>query len=414
MDASNRTGTARAWGQEARRDGPAHACAGCESSALDPCQIPGALSFEPSWVREAVDRLEREVDLECRTRLLDSILAVHGVAAAPLLLGAVAAVSPGAVEAERRLREILVHQAGIESLVGRAMPLRAAAIDYWSQTEGTRHDVRLVLAADLERVHRAAGTDALTGLPNRRAWNERLAAAVNQAARYGEPLALAVLDLDDFKTLNDRHGHAAGDTALARVGRCITCSLRGSDYAARWGGEEFVILLPSTTKAGAVALLERMRACSRADASLPSPTISAGIASFPEDGRTPTELFAAADRMLSFAKASGKNRVAAYHEERRRYLRRNARIPVRFELAIGPGIPIDTVTLDVGGGGFSFAAHSALAPRTPVAGGITLGNSDPDAFRGHVVASAPSPPGYRIAVTFLEISESTRHKLAAG
>ena len=107
--------------------------------------------------------------------------------------------------------------------------------------------------------HRAA-TDGLTGLPER-PLGPRDAAAHGRPGRAGpaRPLSAVALDLDHFKALNDRHGHQAGDEALAAVGAALRSGVRASDFAGRWGGEEFVLLLPDTDAAGAVALAEKLR-----------------------------------------------------------------------------------------------------------------------------------------------------------
>ena len=95
-----------------------------------------------------------------------------------------------------------------------------------------------------------ASTDALTGLPNRRAMNDTLKRMAAHAGRSGEPLAAIAFDLDHFKTVNDRYGHEVGDAALSAVGECLRENLRDSDFAARIGGEEFLVLAPDTDVRG--------------------------------------------------------------------------------------------------------------------------------------------------------------------
>jgi diguanylate cyclase (GGDEF)-like protein len=105
-----------------------------------------------------------------------------------------------------------------------------------------------------------ASTDALTGLPNRRALQDTLKRMVAHAGRTLEPLAALAVDLDHFKQVNDRHGHDKGDEVLAAVGALLDESLRASDFASRAGGEEFCVLLPSTDLAGALEIAEKLRA----------------------------------------------------------------------------------------------------------------------------------------------------------
>ena len=112
-----------------------------------------------------------------------------------------------------------------------------------------------------ERTEEAARTDALTGLPNRRAFNEAFARALDAAGRRGQSVSLLVLDLDGFKLVNDRFGHAAGDEALVRVARALRGALRSEDEVFRWGGDEFAVLLPASGTQAAELVAERVAAC---------------------------------------------------------------------------------------------------------------------------------------------------------
>ena len=181
-------------------------------------------------------------------------------------------------------------------------------------------DLPTVAAAIAARLQRAAETtrearqDALTGLPNRAAFREACERARALAQRNAEPLALAMLDLDRFKAVNDTHGHSAGDEVLRRAALVIGKSLRGSDLLARWGGEEFVALLPNTNHKGAVQSLERALQALRqetfrgANGALFRVTFSAGVVQFPTASSV-EEAVAAADRWLYQAKSQGRDRV---------------------------------------------------------------------------------------------------------
>jgi diguanylate cyclase (GGDEF)-like protein len=146
--------------------------------------------------------------------------------------------------------------------------------------------------------------DALTGLPNRRAWDAALSTVVTRGARDGSSFCVAILDLDYFKRYNDSFGHPAGDRLLKTAAATWAARLRRSDLLARYGGEEFVVLLPDTTEAQAVALLDELRA-----ATPENQTFSAGVAVW--DGIEPEQaLLERADRALYTAKEAGRNRVA--------------------------------------------------------------------------------------------------------
>lgn len=157
-----------------------------------------------------------------------------------------------------------------------------------------------------------AATDALTGLPNKRAIADTLKRMVAQANRTSTPLAMLMLDLDHFKMINDQFGHGRGDEVLAGVGAALRSTIRDSDFAGRYGGEEFIVLLPSVDLDGATATAEKIRAAVAGItvASLDrSVTVSIGIALMPGHGNDPEALERASDRALYSAKRNGRNRI---------------------------------------------------------------------------------------------------------
>jgi len=156
----------------------------------------------------------------------------------------------------------------------------------------------------LAQVEALARTDALTGLPNRRAWDEHVEAERERARQNGHPLTLAMVDLDHFKRFNDAHGHVAGDELLAEVADVWRRALRAGDVLARYGGEEFAVLLPGCSTDEAVVLLERLRA-----ATPRGETCSVGMATC-EPGDSAATLGARADAALYEAKRAGRDRVA--------------------------------------------------------------------------------------------------------
>jgi diguanylate cyclase (GGDEF)-like protein len=168
---------------------------------------------------------------------------------------------------------------------------------------------------DFRRVASQATTDSLTGLANRWTFDEELALEWRRAERVGDPLALILLDIDDFKAINDGHGHQAGDDVLRKVGEVLAASVRQVDLAARYGGEEFAIVVPETDLEGAIDLAERLRKALASelielqDGTRLSVTASFGAA---VKGDLPggEKLVAVADDALYEAKRAGKNRVA--------------------------------------------------------------------------------------------------------
>jgi diguanylate cyclase (GGDEF)-like protein len=198
------------------------------------------------------------------------------------LRAAIAARVPDADEAARAgealerlllLDQSLIFDAYEHRLVAEARREHARALRYASNLEQQ-------VAERTRALEQLSRTDPLTGLRNRRAFLEELSREVNRAGRQRRPLAALYIDIDDFKGLNDREGHARGDEALAAVARALAATLRSTDAAARLGGDEFCILLPDTDDRQAAAIAARLRERVRA---LCAVTVSIGIATFEDD-----------------------------------------------------------------------------------------------------------------------------------
>jgi diguanylate cyclase (GGDEF)-like protein len=165
----------------------------------------------------------------------------------------------------------------------------------------------------LDRLRAQATIDPLTGCHNRRGFDEILGVEFQRARRYNRPLSLVLLDIDHFKTINDAFGHEVGDNALQRIGRAVRHTFRNTDSACRYGGEEFAMIFPETSKDEGYRLAERLRILIETlppNAEVPrSLTASFGVAAFPDDGNDISSMIRAADRALYLAKANGRNRV---------------------------------------------------------------------------------------------------------
>ena len=162
-----------------------------------------------------------------------------------------------------------------------------------------------------------AATDVLTGLPNNRSVHETLKRMAAQAGRDLTPLSAVLFDLDHFKQINDAYGHSKGDEVLAIVGATVAVEVRASDFVGRYGGEEFLVLLPNTDKAGAIEVAEKLRqALERIDVAEIGANISGsfGVAVLPDDAPEPDQLIRMADRAMYMAKSRGRNRVEAAGE----------------------------------------------------------------------------------------------------
>lgn len=174
---------------------------------------------------------------------------------------------------------------------------RAADVTELKQIEAEREGL-------LEKVQEMARRDSLTGLPNRRALEEQLPQAMARARRARSPLCVAILDIDHFKDYNDTHGHLAGDEVLRACAKAWDSALRGEDTIVRFGGEEFLVLLPDTSPEQATEIIERLRAKTPMGQSC-----SAGLACWDYD-ESIDDLLGRADKALYLAKASGRNQLA--------------------------------------------------------------------------------------------------------
>ena len=177
--------------------------------------------------------------------------------------------------------------------------------------------VALQVAAPIEnarlyaRVEQRARVDELTGLFNRRHFEERLKEEISRHSRYGNEFSILLLDLDNFKSYNDICGHPAGDILLSQIGKIVKSSIRDADQAFRYGGDEFAVILPQTARDDAYAVAERVREqiAGEMEKKATTVTCSIGLASYPSDGVIPGELVTVADTALYYAKRTGGNRV---------------------------------------------------------------------------------------------------------
>ena len=228
-----------------------------------------------------------------------------------------------AVMAGAALRALALGAALARHIAGplRQIAATAAAIaagDADARSDLERGDELGALAASLRtmvaHLRERATTDPLTGLLNHRAFHARLDEEIARAARSGRPLALLLVDLDDFRAINNTHGHQAGDRALVAIAAALRASLRAGDSAGRLGGDEFAALLPEADVIEALAMAERARAAVAAvaipagDATIRA-TTSLGVATLPRHARTRDDLIAAADRAAYAAKDAGKDCV---------------------------------------------------------------------------------------------------------
>ncbi|TMH24383.1 MAG: GGDEF domain-containing protein, partial [Betaproteobacteria bacterium] len=218
----------------------------------------------------------------------------------------------------------LLDKAGVAAIL--AALLAISALLFWlmtsvavSESRGAELAKRNREAALLrERLHEQAMRDRLTGLYNRHYVQEWFGLELHRAQRHGRPVAAIMLDIDHFKRFNDSFGHEAGDLVLRELAGALGRSTRGSDVASRYGGEEFLVLLPECPFDAALRRAERMREdvakleLRYDDRPLGPVTVSLGVAVFPDHASESEELLRHADEALYLAKQTGRNRVVAY------------------------------------------------------------------------------------------------------
>jgi diguanylate cyclase (GGDEF)-like protein len=206
---------------------------------------------------------------------------------------------------------ILRHKYEMSSAMRRNIRIAVASLDYLSNLTAELPSAKLISEARIAEIVRLAQRDGLTGLYNHTCCYQQIDMALVHHLGCGAPVSVMMIDIDDFKAINDRHGHQEGDRVLAETGKTIAEATRGSDICCRYGGEEFTVILPATGAQEAGHLAERLRSgVEQARPGGRAVTVSIGVASCGPETCTAQELVRRADAALYRAKAEGKNRVA--------------------------------------------------------------------------------------------------------
>lgn len=256
----------------------------------------------------------------------DAAIARIETAVTDLLMGVSSSVTAMTGESTKYGRALEQHRQSLERMatVQDLRELERRLIEQVQEVQAANDKYRRELDAanlqvaeqqkDLESLRGRVGVDFLTELPNRQRLDEQMREYMNRAERYGQKFSLVVLDIDHFKSINDEHGHTAGDRVLRAIAQLLAENKRASDFLARYGGEEFVLLLPETTLENASSIAQktcdRVRARNFQFQTQPIRlTLSAGVGEVAPGRDTAESLFERVDKALYDAKESGRDRV---------------------------------------------------------------------------------------------------------
>jgi diguanylate cyclase (GGDEF)-like protein len=271
----------------------------------------------------------------------------------------------GTRAARRHFYAVIAHWRKLCADLGRDVDFRVALLDYFLAINKRIRNPKILEIRIYEKTRQETEIDDLTRLHNFRYFNKALDLEVCRSQRYHSPLSLVLFDADNFKCYNDTNGHLAGNKALKRLATLIRRTVREVDVAARFGGEEFALLLPETNKQGAFTIADRIRRLveqARFVNGKAQPngrfTVSAGVATLHVDADNGASLIRKADQALYMAKGRGKNQVALYVDEQREYERVQTAIMGQLDCGGGRSCPV--LVQDISEGGMLFNCEQPL------------------------------------------------------
>ena len=320
-------------------------------------------------------------------------------------------------EAKKCWQEISAHRLKMIQALDRDVNLRTAICDYFCTINKSFKNPVVVEISIFEKRLNAYKYDSLTGLYTRDFFNGMLSRELARAKRYGTEMALVFLDLDDFKKINDSHGHLIGDDALKEVAKIIRDEIRSEDTAARFGGEEMVILLPETGKIKALIVGERIRERIELEhkGKTIKMTVSGGISSSPIDGTDAAALIENADKAMYMAKGLGKNNIVLFSTEQRQYLRVNFQNEINVRTIDFNGtLNLTAKPKNICTGGILFESPNYLEIGTKVQLQIPVSTEEkPLTMIGTVVrVEALGAERWDIGISFLQVDKLSRNEIA--
>lgn len=373
-------------------------------------------------IRKAILDALRECGNEERlTDTLQAIITAHGDEACKELFHIMTSLNLSPKESRQCWDGVLAHQTDLSRQLKRQVSFRTAICDFFCSVQHSLKNPKVVEIHVFEKTLNDSRYDKLTGLLNRKTMDEVLKKEISRARRYDLNLSLLFFDLDNFKEVNDKYGHQAGDLLLRKVSEIIRNEKREEDLAARYGGEELIVVLPETDRLEALILGERIRekvealALKRDDDTI-SLTISGGVASFPVNATDQAGLIACADKALYQAKGAGKNSIALFSSDKRRYTRIDFSKDIQLkQLNFVEKEHHTARSKDISVGGLLFEHQAPLAIDTKIELSIPLASDSPLYIIGTVVRVEALGEGkYDIGITisFLEMDRTTKSEIS--
>lgn len=372
-------------------------------------------------IRDSVIRCLSDVGNEDRLLTeLNRIVAQEGKESYRVLLHVLTNLDMEQDDAETCWKQIIQHYEHMNQKVERQLNLRTVICDYFCSINKSLVNPKVIEINIYEKTVKASRYDSLTGLFNRQSLDEALKREISRARRYKKELSIIFFDLDDFKYVNDTYGHHVGDDVLKQIADIIVEEKRMEDIAARYGGEEIVIILPETEKNSAYVLADRIRSrIENMGLSYEGQpillTVSGGLASFPSNAKDEKTLLQCADKALYLAKGAGKNHISFYSKDKRNYLRVafNADIVVG-ELGLNSPGTFDAKSINISIGGLLFETNTAMEVGTKMQISLPLDEGPPLLIIGRVVRmTSKSPDRYEIAVSisFQEMERKIKNRI---
>ncbi|MBI4978891.1 MAG: diguanylate cyclase [Spirochaetes bacterium] len=323
-------------------------------------------------------------------------------------------ISLSVEDAKRHYEEISNYRLSMERALKRKVRFRVAMLDYFMNNEHVLENPKIVEIKIYELKTKLALIDPLTELYNRRYIEEYLPKEINRSSRHGLNFCVLFMDIDDFKSVNDTHGHHVGDDVLRAIGSIISAAIRVEDVGGRYGGEEFLVIMPETEIEGAKIFANRLLEKIRAHA-FPhnmTVTVSGGIASFPMHGSTAKEILEKADKALYYSKYTGKDRVNIFSIERRYHFRYDVKLDVVYSFQGAIINKTTTVNLSVSGISFETERQFTLGDMLDITV-LLPQNSETCIFRGRVVwiKEMRFEKYYRVGLAFQDLSDEMIKKL---